>query len=52
MTDRRLLTGDRLVRESRFASGWVVICNFGPEARYTTEGKKVEPKGYRGYPWR
>jgi hypothetical protein len=46
MTDHRFLTGDGLVQQTVFSSGWSVIVNFG-NSTYTTEsGIVIPPKSY------
>jgi len=47
MTNHRFLSSDRMVQETRFASGSGMVVNFGRRTWKDPRGFAVEPEGYR-----
>lgn len=46
MVDHRILTSDRMVQETRFSSGWIVVVNFSQSPWSDERGFHVAPQSF------
>jgi hypothetical protein len=49
MIDHRFLSRDRLVQETRFASGWAVVVNFGDRVWNDPRGFSVSARAHHTF---